>query len=427
VKKKDIIILSTFFDKNLINDIYHLHQGLEEKSYLSQIELINNKNYFSRINLNKFFLNHYDCFEIFLGADKALNKLFYEENISCSGFEESLLKLIEKWNPKIIIFRDIGVFSIDKICDLKKKLKLKFKTILLNGFPIRNFSDYSKFDVVIFRNPWLINKFKYLCKETKLIYHCFNSDILKKIKLNEFDNKENLISFDGSSFSDGFYGHKKRYFYLYYLINQKLIRPNIYENNNFYHKLTYYLYLISKSSKVTNKSIVIIMKMIAGFNKILFKKYYKKIEELIYTVNNFSSDDYNKFYRGPLTLNFKNYVQDPNFGVEYYQNINNSKISLNIHAESMGNTAANIRLFEITGMQSCLLTEDFENLSDLFEKDHEVITYKNYDELSEKITFLKQNSSIAKQISENGHKKVLKYHTDKIRFPEYLSLVKKII
>ena len=114
--------------------------------------------------------------------------------------------------------------------------------------------------------------------------------------------------------------------------------------------------------------------MIAGFNKILFKKYYKKIEELIYTVNNFSSDDYNKFYRGPLTLNFKNYVQDPNFGVEYYQNINNSKISLNIHAESMGNTAANIRLFEITGMQSCLLTEDFENLSDLFEKDHEVIT-----------------------------------------------------
>ena len=78
-----------------------MHQGLEEKSYLSQIELINNKNYFSRINLNKFFLNHYDCFEIFLGADKALNKLFYEENISYSGFEESLLKLIEKWIQKL--------------------------------------------------------------------------------------------------------------------------------------------------------------------------------------------------------------------------------------------------------------------------------------------------------------------------------------
>ena len=41
-------------------------------------------------------------------------------------------------------------------------------------------------------------------------------------------------------------------------------------------------------------------------------------------------------------------IGKPNFGLDYYENINKSKLCLNIHTEAMGNTAGNIRLFEIT-------------------------------------------------------------------------------
>ena len=86
---------------------------------------------------------------------------------------------------------------------------MNFRTILLNGFPIRKHEMYSEYDYVVFRNPWLKNKFANICKNSELIYHCFNSDILKKISLNNFEEKNKIIFFDGSSYSDGFYEHKK--------------------------------------------------------------------------------------------------------------------------------------------------------------------------------------------------------------------------
>ena len=426
MKNKEILILSTFFNKDLINNFYKFNKSLQYNTYEEQINFIKNKNYFSRIDLNSFFLKNYNSFEIFLGANFALRKLFKEENIKFNQIDEGVLKLIEIWKPKIIIFRDIGSFSIRKINQIKNINKLNFKTILLNGFPIRDINDYSLFDIVVFRNPWLLNEYKNKCKESLLIYHSFNTNILKNIKLKKFEEKKNLISFDGSSFSDGFYEHKKRYFYLYKLIERNLLRPNLYENNNFFHKLTFYLYIISKNSTQLQKGLIFILKALSVTNKKIFNKFYMRFDKIIDTISNFNSTDFNKFYRGPLSMNFKNQIKKANFGFDYYESMNNSKISINIHTESMGNTAANLRLFEITGIKSCMITEDFMNLSDLFSKDKEVVTYKNYDDLVEKIKYLKNNPNIAEEISENGHKKLLNTHTDKIRINEYFEMLKKI-
>ena len=49
-------------------------------------------------------------------------------------------------------------------------------------------------------------------------------------------------------------------------------------------------------------------------------------------------------------------IGKPNFGLDYYENINNSKLCLNIHTEAMGNTAGNIRLLKLLECKAvCLL------------------------------------------------------------------------
>ena len=72
------------------------------------------------------------------------------------------------------------------------------------------------------------------------------------------------------------------------------------------------------------------------------------------------------------------------FGLEQFKKINENLIILNKHINGV-NYPANIRLFEATGLGSCLLTDHYENISELFEIDNEIITYKSKDELVEKI------------------------------------------
>ena len=424
---KDIIILSSFFDRILIDNLYKSNLSLKNQSYFDQLNTIKKNKYFSRIDLDFFFLKKYSSFEIFVGANYALKKLMDEENIIYNNYEEGILNLICKYKPKIIILRDINCFSIDKIITLKNLNNLNFKTVLLNGFPIRDKKNYSLFDCVVFRNPWLLNKFSKICKKTYLIYHCFNKEILKNIKLKRFEDKTKTLTFDGSSYSDGFYGHKKRYFYLYNLISQNLITANIYEKNNFFHKLSYYLYWISKNLNHSDRIIIQILKTFSKINQSLFKKYFKRLDNIVKNIENFNSHDYENFYRGPLSLNFRKIIGKPNFGLSYYENINNSKLSLNIHAEAMGDTAGNIRLFEITGMQSCMITENFENIRDLFEPDKEIITYNNFNDLKEKIQYLKNNMNYVHEVSTNGHKRLIRDHTDKVRSAEYLNIINDLI
>ena len=85
----------------------------------------------------------------------------------------------------------------------------------------------------------------------------------------------------------------------------------------------------------------------------------------------------------------------------------------------MENTAANIRLFEIPGMGSCQITEDCENLKELFIPEKEVITYSNLNDLEEKIIFLKKNYKKAEEIAAAGYQKVITKHTEINRIKEF--------
>src|SRR5258706_121030 len=73
-------------------------------------------------------------------------------------------------------------------------------------------------------------------------------------------------------------------------------------------------------------------------------------------------------------------AHDGVYGLAMYQVLRESRAALNIHADSSPRFASNMRLFEATGVGTCLVTDWKENIGALFEPDREVLTYRDASE-----------------------------------------------
>lgn len=101
----------------------------------------------------------------------------------------------------------------------------------------------------------------------------------------------------------------------------------------------------------------------------------------------------------------------PVFGLDMFSRIQRSRVSLNTHIDLSSNYASNMRLYEVTGVGSCLLTDWKPNLTELFEPDVEVVAYANADECVEKATYLLENEEARKAIAKAGQRRTLRDHT----------------
>ena len=365
--------------------------------------------------------------EIYTNNKDYIKYLCLKNNLNQSkDFFQNIIEFINFYKPNIIIYRDIDVLNTNQIKEINFKLKFKIVSVLLSGFPPRNIDYFRMFSHIIFRNPCMISEFRKFCNSSSLIYHCFNSNILTNLKIKNFDEREKDFSFDGSSYSDGYYKHKKRYYYLNNILQKKLISCHLHERNNFYHYLTFINFFFFKKLNFIFK----ILKNVYYFTNIIshfiFKKKFKRIEKILNEMENFKEEKNINFYGGPLILMFFNFVKKTLFGKNYYKSINNSKNCLNIHTEGCGDCSGNIRLFEITGLGSCMISEKFKNMSELFEDGKEYVSYNSLDELEEKINFLRKNPKISETIAKNGHIKTLNFHTDRNRVQEYSTVLNKL-
>jgi spore maturation protein CgeB len=70
-----------------------------------------------------------------------------------------------------------------------------------------------------------------------------------------------------------------------------------------------------------------------------------------------------------------------------------------------------MRLFEATGVGTCLITDWKDNLHDLFEPDREVVTYRSPQECVEKVKWLLEHPQEREAIAQAGQARTLKDHT----------------
>ncbi len=111
------------------------------------------------------------------------------------------------------------------------------------------------------------------------------------------------------------------------------------------------------------------------------------------------------------------------YGIEMFNLFSNSRIVLNMHIGVAGNFAGNMRLFEVTGVGSCLLTDNKKNLGDLFDVTNEIVVYDDQQDCIEKAKWLLENESERKKIAEAGHKKTMKQHTVENRCKLILDII----
>ncbi len=99
------------------------------------------------------------------------------------------------------------------------------------------------------------------------------------------------------------------------------------------------------------------------------------------------------------------------FGCAMYQQLHDSRVCLNTHIDISPVSASNMRLFEVTGVGSCLLTDWRANIATLFDPEIEVVTYRSPEECSEKAKYLLDHKDERQQIARRGQQRTLRDHT----------------
>ena len=115
------------------------------------------------------------------------------------------------------------------------------------------------------------------------------------------------------------------------------------------------------------------------------------------------------------------------WGTDMYDILSRTKISFNRHINVAENNANNMRLYEATGMGSLLMTDQKNNLNELFEINREILTYNSKEEALEKFNYLINNPKEIENIAKSGQLRTLKEHTYEIRIKELIEILTKYI
>ncbi|MET4259626.1 spore maturation protein CgeB [Bradyrhizobium sp. S3.12.5] len=110
------------------------------------------------------------------------------------------------------------------------------------------------------------------------------------------------------------------------------------------------------------------------------------------------------------------------WGVDMYQALRASRVTLNSHIDMAGPEAGNARLFEATGIGAFLLTDFKDNLHTLFEPGREVATWRSADDCIALINRYLNDEPARMAIAAAGQARTLSTHTFRQRVSTILQL-----
>lgn len=111
------------------------------------------------------------------------------------------------------------------------------------------------------------------------------------------------------------------------------------------------------------------------------------------------------------------------WGVDMYQVLRRSRITLNSHIDFARNEAGNMRLFEATGVGTFLLTDYKDNLHTLFDETREVVAWRSVEDCLAAIEHYLRDGELRADIARSGQQRTMADHTYRIRTAELLALL----
>lgn len=113
----------------------------------------------------------------------------------------------------------------------------------------------------------------------------------------------------------------------------------------------------------------------------------------------------------------------PLWGYDMYCELQRSRIALNVHIDMASRYAANIRMYEATGVGTMLLTDWKENLGELFVIGEEVVAFRDARECVELAEYYLAHEEERAAIAAAGQRRTLRDHTYRRRADELMRFV----
>jgi hypothetical protein len=111
------------------------------------------------------------------------------------------------------------------------------------------------------------------------------------------------------------------------------------------------------------------------------------------------------------------------WGLDMYRALARSRVTLNRHINVAENYANNMRLYEATGVGAMLLTDQKDNLGELFEVGREVVAYSSPEEAVELVRYYTSHTDEAARIASAGQTRTLAEHTYAKRMKELVPIL----
>jgi spore maturation protein CgeB len=397
----------TNYYRNFLNYYYKKNPGVLQLSYQDQFNHIMNEA-FGWSNFYQSHLNKLDneAYEIIANAEPLQSVWANEHGFNSRG-EDILLEQLKFYKPDVIFFQDSLSFSYSFLQEVKMKVPSVKKIIgwCCAPFAVQQLETFKLFDFVCACSPKFVEVLQNIGVKTYRLNHAFESSLTSRVRQDNNFPESDFV-FIGSLIGNKDF-HNDRIKLIESLLRKKVnlsLYTNLPYDNPFYILGQKSGYLISQFLKSVGLS-----------SLALSLPVIKKVARLNEVPRRINFSDKFKQAANPIPL----------YGIEMFRALSKSKIGFNSHGGVAGEYAANVRLFEVTGVGSCLLTDHKKNINDFFEPDKEVVTYRSANECIEKVNWLLSHPNELKQIAIAGQKRILKDHTFERRAGELNEIISK--
>jgi len=300
---------------------------------------------------------------------------------------------IKRFRPDVLLVADYSTFTADFLKNIRRECSSVRLILGWCGAPYNDSSVFREWDIALSCVPELVADFRAKGISSHHVNHAFAPRILNRLNLKSEPNID--FAFVGSILKQNQF-HIERERLLLELV--KSTNLQIWSD-------------IKRPSRKQRRDVFIRRK---AHDIVTAARNASVPEQLLNTlplVRKIAGWD------APPTL--EQYVDEriarrthsPIFGLEMFQQLRDARVVFNNHIDISPISASNMRLFETTGIGACLLTDWKENLSELFEPDKEVLTYRTAAECVEKVNYILEHEDERRSIAAAGQLRTLREHT----------------
>lgn len=337
----------------------------------------------------------YECDEVVSNAEPLQKAWALEHGLSYNEegwlFEITAAQ-VKAFKPDVLFVNDYVTYPPDYIRRLRAECSSIRLVLGWCGAPYTDASVFAAYDVVLSSVPELVKSFLAQGHRCEHVNHAFDPRVLQRIKQDEPNVDFGFI---------GTIAKKNKFHNSREILLLELLR-----------RAPFKIWVDSHSPSWQERSNVLIRQwafdVVQMANRAGVSATTLKAIPIAGKVRNWKA---RPALSPKLDARIVAVAQPPLFGLDMFQQLQRTRVSLNTHIDISVSHASNMRLYEATGVGSCLLTDWKSNLGELFEDGVEVVSYKSADECIEKVDYLLANEDARRAIATAGQRRTLRDHS----------------